>query len=842
MKTTTTAIEMVINAGVTTAEEIFYFVMNKNNGITVPMLEEGLVEMMVAFKKKDTKEVKANFFARALEMDIEEYTPATCNNCKTVLGEEVFENVLCGPCYESIMATHPSNQSAAVETTVAEVKQIEEEVLMTKEGISKQQLAVNAAMLNKSKVTQGSSLDMLKGHTAYENPAVIDMLAKVNAAKDKYVRNVGENGVTVEVIDFYPERKEASRVQLKNRQFIREFDTANGGLVRILGEVTVRMPEGYAQIKVWNKNKVNSKGKLGAPEFIDFVGYDINLAKRQFNMRRPLATGSGLVVLSIIEFVDADGVVSPLSVSLPTEKGKDGTRYHIFQTNDARFVKTKNAEYVDEPLYVRDNNDQFNAAVTAFVQLYVSEFMQANPRNHHGFSKSECVNKVRFQTKDGVMDDEHMVSKKSRTILEQPDVMQLAQAGSEQPNTYCMVKDEWLDLEAVEILNEAETMERQGAMGRDEDGEERYQRHDEITIAGKLVKRQEVRKMAIEKKCAACPFYCGNSAKSESQVAKERTDAREAGKSDYVNSFFREKPKAKAQAVQTLVTVSNKDAWVTAYPYELLGKVDDIKAVRVKSAGMTVYGSDEVMANMDPEYVVPVEAFDARHANVMKDINRIFWAAFNLDKLSESQAELIFELADSKPEDLTEKESAKWDNAVHWLTQALGWAAEREAARNIAPFTQKFFAGIAPRTTIKVDTDLLINDKETFLTRPAKVVELHVEDIMGDTLYRAENDMLGWGLGYDDLNAAEFVRYLDEVAIDYVYDVILNGTTYAIVGGEDKDKELASGALQEMLQRELNYTWVRGVRRDANQSAALAELKVSKEAKDYIATVVGLKK
>ena len=151
-----------------------------------------------------------------------------------------------------------------------------------------------------------------------------------------------------------------------------------------------------------------------------------------------------------------------------------------------------------------------------------------------------------------------------------------------------------------------------------------------------------------------------------------------------------------------------------------------------------------------------------------------------------------------------------------------------------------------------------IGGKTPFINRPANMVKLNITDVMGDTLFRAESGTLGWGLGYEDLNTTEFVRYLDESVIDYVYEVIMDGTEFCIVAepmdGDteadaesarkkaERDMELAAGALQEMLQREINYTFVRGVRRDANPLEALLNLKVCDEVKGYIAEVAGLLK
>ena len=808
MKTITNVMEMVQTAGVTTVEEITAVLANTRT-ITINDIKETMVELGVTVPTGRPKKAEL----------------------ASILAEVIV-----------------SNNSAAGETLVAEQNQTEEVSEMDTVESTLKDITIrnNMKALDKYKEREAAKATTpvnVVSHK-YENPAVAEMIAKVNAAKDLYLTNVGEYAVTVEEVEFYRTEEELiaegySKAEIrrlaKARKLVREINLSNGNKMRFVGETIVRLPEGYAQIKVWNKHKLNSKGRLGAPDFVDFAGYDLDTVKGAYNMFKGLAVGSGLLALSIYEFEDVDGTVTPLQVSLPTEKGKDGQRYPIFQTADIRYAKTKDAEVADMPLYLSDNNEQFNAQVTAFIQFYVNEFVQAEPKNHHGFEKRHCTNMVRFQTRDGVMDDEHMASKKSRVILEQPDVMQLAQVGAEQPNTYCTVKDEWLDLEARLMINEIDKQDREGVEGYDEDGEYRFQRHDEVKVAGKLVKRNTVIDSAIESKCASCPFYCGNSPKTESQVVKEKV----AGAS-YVPAFYRERPKAKAQAVQTLATINGVDVWVTKYPYELLETAEDIKAIRVKSGGLTVYGSENVISMVDPEYKVPVEEFDARHAEVMKQINRIYYAAFNFDKLTEAQHEAIANM--EKPDGMTEEENKRWDGAVEWYIKAIGWAAERAAARNIEPFYQSFFAGVTTKKAILFNP--VFKDKgamKVVLNRPVfGMKEIHVEEVMADTLYRAETGQLGWGLGYDDLTPTDFVRYLDESAIEFVYDVILDDAEYAIVGGTDKDKELCAGALQVMLQREIQNTWMYGVRRDEKPLDALLELKVSPTVKAYIADVLGL--
>lgn len=845
MKTITNAMKMVQITGVTTVEKITDLLANTRS-ITINDIKESIVELGAVVpagrpKKAELAQVLAEVIRAGFEDD-----KKPCKSCGAM--DEVNMHEECDLC----ACEHSTEYTSATgETLVAEQNKSEEAVTMTTvENVLKEiNNENNMKALDKymereaKKPTAHVNVPVSAG---YENPAIGEMIAKVNAAKDLYLANIGEYGVIVEEIEFYPteaqlvedglSKSEIRRIK-DSKKVVREYKLANGNIMRFVGETTVRLPEGFAQIKVWDKNAINKKGTRGASVFVDFVGVDLNTTTRPYNMfKTKLAAGSGLVALSIFEFEDENGAVSPLQSGLPTEKGRDGNRYPIFQTADIRYAKTKDAVEADEPMYHRDNNAQFDAQLSAFIQFYVSEFVQANADNHPGFEKRHCTNMIQFQTRDGIMDDEHMASKKSRVILEQPDVMQLAQVGAMQPSRYCSVNDSWLDEEVVLMINEVDKQDREGVEGYDEDGEYRFQRHDEIKIAGNLVKRNTVIDSAVESKCSACPFYCGNTPKTEAQIAKEKDES--DGK--WVSPYYREAAKAKAQAVQTLVTMNGVDVWVTQYPYEMLDVADDIKAIRIKSGALTVYGSPNVIEMIDPEYKVPVEEFDARRAEVAKLINQIYYASRYYDKLTEAQHEIILNM--EMPEDVTEAEEKRWNKAVAQYVMSIGWATERAAARNIEPFYQSFFAGVTTKKAVFFTPNFESKGAmKVVLNRPVfGMKEIHVEEVMADTLYRAETGQLGWGLGYDDLTPTDFVRYLDESAIEFVYDVILDDVEYAIVGGTAKDKELVAGALQVMLQREINNTWMYGVRRDEKPLDALLELKVSPTVKAYIAEVLGL--
>jgi hypothetical protein len=663
-----------------------------------------------------------------------------------------------------------------------------------------------------------------------DESALRDMLAQVNAQKDKYMENTKPYEVIVADVNFYPTYKEATPVQRRNRDVMKEIKLSTGNVMRVVGDVTVQVPANYMLIKQWDKNKPNSKGTLGAPVMVPFEGYDLNLAKKGYNMFRPLAEGNGFLVLSIVEFVDKEtGAVSPISVSLPTEKDKSGQRWPIFHTADSRFIKTKNAEYMDQPLHLSDNNANFNAQVTAYVQMWANEFVAANPENNHSHKK-DCGNLIRFMAKDGVSDDLHAESKKSRYVQQQVDTTQLSRVGAEQPTAYCPIHNFFVDMEYVMTVNESEQFDRDTEL-LDDRGNTRRGAFNEIPVAGHWVKKSVLRESIINKVCGNCRNFCGNYAKTQAQITKEKVAKIDAGeKNPYVSPFFRETAKAKAQAVQTLTLVNGNEEWVNKFPYQILEEGGDVLDMRVLGAGMVVYGSDDI--EFEADYVVPVEEFDARHAEVMKKINHIFYAAFNFGKLSAEQVKYVNELATNKPADLTADEERRWDNAIQWYTKGIQDSFAAQEARNIVPFQTVFHVGAMEG-----------------------IEELHVEDIMGETMRRAEEGTIGYGLGYADLEAKEFTRYLDEVAMDFVWNVILDGKEYTIVGGTDKDKELAAGALQEMVQRELTGNFVAfangdyrdnsfatGIRRSEDPQATLAGFKVSEVVKTYLAQVCGLSK
>ena len=792
----------------TTREEFVAFLLDRKVGITVENIQAELTRLNIPFRKKALKAELANLLFDALAAAGE-----------TLVAEQSTIN-------------NYNNEKNEEEVEMKEIKLVE----VVKAGGYIKQEDITMDAFNKSLPTPSVKARKELGiyHEAashVDDSAFREMMDKVNAQKDAYMRNVAPYEVVVDDINFYaPSWREATSIQRRNNDIIREIKIDNGSIMRVVGDVTVKIPKGYMLIKQWDANKPNSKGTLGAPVMVPFEGVNLNLAKKPFNMFRPLPKGDGYLVLSIVEFVDKDGNVSPLSVSLPTEKDKKtGIRYPIFHTADSRFIKTKNAERVDEPLYLSDNNANFNAQVTAYVQMWANEFVAANPENNHAFKK-ECGNLIRFMTKDGVADDLYAESKKTRYIQEQVDTTQLSRVGAEQPSMYCPIHNFWVDMEYVMTVNESEQFDRNTQL-LDDKGKLRHGSFDEIPVAGHWVKKSVLKESIINKVCGNCRNFCGSYQKTQAQIAKERMERIEEGEvNPYVSPFFRETAKPKAQAIQTLTLVEGVEKWVNKFPYEVLEEGKEVLDMRVMGAGLVVYGSDNI--EFEADYVVPVEEFDARHADVMKKINHIFYAAFNYSKLTAEQVRYVNELVFNKPEDLTKDEEKRWDNAVNWYKQGIQWDLERQEASRIVPFATAFHIGA----------------KEG-------MEEIHVEDIMGETMARAEEGTLMYGLGYQDLTPEEFTRYLDDVAMDYIYDVIIEGKEFAIVGGSRKDKELAAGALQSMLQRELTGNFVAfangdyrdnsyaaGIRRSDDPKATLDGFKVAPKVKAYLAQICGLSK
>lgn len=86
-----TAIKLAINYAEDNVQALQLFAMQ--TAITEEMLEEALDDMGVAYKKEDNKAIKADFFARSLSMDWDEYTSAVDETSAAVINNHTTTNI-----------------------------------------------------------------------------------------------------------------------------------------------------------------------------------------------------------------------------------------------------------------------------------------------------------------------------------------------------------------------------------------------------------------------------------------------------------------------------------------------------------------------------------------------------------------------------------------------------------------------------------------------------------------------------------------------------------------------------------------------------------------------------
>jgi hypothetical protein len=599
-----------------------------------------------------------------------------------------------------------------------------------------------------------------------------------------------------------------------------------------------------------------------------------------------LELGSGVIRLAIRE--DA---ANEVYVRMPMDKGKEeGVFFDVFRTSNIRWGRPNSA-----------NNGNLEAGLTAALRFFWKELKMENPENRNDFDAScmNCRNMDWFGMKDGVNDDLDAENPKSTRILNQPDVETLAQHGSHITQAFCTKRKFFVDADAVEMINALTSEERRyydveviDELTGEVRIEQRFQGRDEVIVAGKPVKIRDIRVESTRELCRTCPFYHKNAYKGEEQVGKEIVEAREKlaskAKSEteraaannarvFVNEYWTTRARAGRQAFETLVDKGDGAKWMVGFPAQVTDNMDHVMDVRVSGIGVNVYFGDELMGSMSNEdfaFIPEVETFDAKEAAFNKMVGMIYYAAFNRDRMSADKFEIVSKMVfvDGMPEGYTARHAERWDNAVNWFTQSLEWAAERLAAQSRPDFARKFFAGIEGYMAAKGLT-------ETPDLQKLGVKEIHIEDVLSETMFRiAEGGLLNgyeemfeeFGLerGYEDLEPKDFIRFVDESAIEYILEGLVSGSEFVIVGGKKKyeldaeealaqevfgvkdryadiniteDAELLTDTMQLMLQRQVN-SLLYGVNRSADKVEAFDELNVCEEALFYIAQNAGLLK
>lgn len=767
----TTTNEEVVAVQETTKTEEMVNMTNTNTAITTEEMNMVMVETTVtefAAFVTETKEITHKVIdAQLAEFGVKAPSKMTKAD-KAILW---FETARASVEQEEMEV----EQSAAGETPVAETT-LEEEKDMAK-ALPQNVLAKNEkAMAKSAHLKKGENL-LAKGAHKYENPAIKDMEDYLLSAADRYNRKLGRYNVVVEGIEFFDKG---------DRRY-------NWGRI---GAMTIRIPRGYATISQWDQEA----RKFVWHDFADF-DYDQFARNNRFN---PLNAGSGLLTMAIKD-VEFEG---GLYVRMPMSAGKeDGTFFPVLKTADIRFG-----------LPHSENNRNLEAAMSAFLRVFTSEFVVGNPLNRYNI-KPGCLTCRYAQvlgTQDGVNDD--LESTNSSRVLQQNDIPTLVGWGQRTPIVHCTVFNEFKDFDGILAANKADANDMTSTTVYDvEAGEDRYLRKGELFVDGKIIKSEDLRLEVTREDAEECDHYHGNVAKGEKRAAKDRIDSA----NPYSSAYWTDRAEVNRQVVQTKV---NGD-WVNAFP----GEVEDPEEYRVMGlGGVMVSGTADVMAAANGEFVPERQEYDAVRGELLKKVDQIFFAAFNFKKLTDEQAEMVLTMAANRPDIDDKYVLGRWDAGCEYLAQTMIRIAENDQVAERPSFAIRFIEGAKPKGE--------------------QGKNISVDDLLDETKWKDENGLLqadfgGNSLGYKDLaeNPKEAIKFLDEVmSEDLVWDVLLEDTTYYVTGRSPKEKKIVAGALQAILERHVT-SFLYDIRREEEPMHALANFEVSDAVKMYVTAVLGQK-
>lgn len=441
-----------------------------------------------------------------------------------------------------------------------------------------------------------------------KNATAVGVRKYAEEVKVRHLLALGEYPITVVGINWFPKPDQYNRI----------------------GTVTVTVPAGYMEIKVWD----NVDRKFVWHEFESY-----NYDQMKATARR-LTAGSGFLTLTITETKDGK-----VQVRMPKTKGKNSDVYYdVFRTKDVRFGVSHT-----------DNNVNLQAAIMAFLQVLIGEFVQANPMNRNGYSEhcGNCRHNVYLPMHDGLAEE-------YENKMSSQDVIDTVQYGSRMPQWVCGVYGDFTDVDAIENANEA------GAFSitqyTDNEGVVKQLRHDEILIDGAPVKLYNIRKEGTIERCGGCAFYHKNERKPENALASEKMNAKEG---QYVSAYWTERADHSRMPIQVLVG----SEWVTGNP----GEIEEGTEFRIKGiGGVNVYASEEVLAIADMSFVAPVEEYNEVEAKGAKLVNIIHQAANNFDQVDEKTLDAVFGLIENTDKDtLSVPLQRRLDRAVERLAQTI---------------------------------------------------------------------------------------------------------------------------------------------------------------------------
>lgn len=696
--------------------------------------------------------------------------------------------------------------AAICETQVAVTKLEEETTMTTVRGM---QLANNMKMIDK--MDKGSHFDMKP--EKYENKNRANLVTEIKRKAVGFLNTLGELPIHVVGFQWFLDA---------HNQLVPQGKKSNR-----YGILEIVVAPGVLQYHVWNPG-------IKKFEWKDFAGFTADASNGFIDIFHPAvapAGYNGVLKLPIYHSAAMGGFF----VMLPNAPMKDGTFRPIFKVADHRWEGGGSTAAIG----------RVNAALTAFLRMTQSQFIQANPLNRHGFNEScaTCAHSQWLATKDGLMDDEHMEDPKSNVVLNSLSTDE-SRDGQYIPQMWCTARNLLVDEDIVEVLNHAAANDKQAVEVIEEvvmdNGDVvprlgfKYPTKGELVIDGEIRKVAGARAEGTKSLCEGCPFYSKSERKSDTRINAEIVAERErvgnntavVGKDIFVSKYFTEMVRADRQVVQVL---NNRKEWVVGFPGDVAGAAD----IRIKGiGGLTVYAGQAIKEALPSlgalNFSAPMEGFDAARASDENKIQAIFTAARNFATLTQEKANEVFALAMAKPASLDKGQSVRWDRAVEWLRQSVIWAQEAFANRNRPDFTTKFI-------TAPVESE--IHD----------IRQLHTDDFILNLKESDRQGFIGYGMGYRDLDYKDMVKYLEEtISLEIIDHVLETGEKFWIYDdsepaelqvGEKSDMDLVAGALQHMLNSQIN-TLLYGIRRDADPAGAIERVKVCEEVKAYLRAVV----
>lgn len=735
-----------------TIEEATSHIMN-TEGVTVPVIEEQLDLNCVDYKKRMLKAEKAELLARNL-----------------------VANVL-----------------RVKETNVMEIK--EEALAMELIENTKEMETMNKRLAAPS--TTLSDIGLAENVYAQVSPHFVSMVEKSTELAREYMKAVDKFELVVRDITIFPEFKNASPAQVQNKQVQQTQKFKESGVTRrILGSVVVKVPADLLVIKTWDAEAPNSKGGKGKPVHVPFEHFNLDLTTTKYSIFDELDAGHGFLKLAITETISKDGKSSGLKVGLPKERREtqDGTIVfdEIFRTADI----TRSSNEVNGIVHTQAMNAQLSAQLAAYVQMVTNTFSERNPENHRVFEKYNCAHLVRFnvQAEDDMDNIKEILDRENVDLIAKRNVLYPIpgdvqnQIGDAQPQNFCSMTKEWVDMDGVRTINESyqfrnRTTNTDDRFATDANGNYRQPRADEIINGGRIMKRKDVITDAIEQHCASCAMYCGSSPE------------------------FRETPAANAQLIETgFEDERGIQRWVARYPHEIVNEEGiELNGVRVRSGKLTVTGTMDIDFAMIQE--VEVEDRDEIKINVSRAFAAMRYGVHRYFALTEEQHDMLVEM--DAPEGMTREELIKWNDLVEQYNEKAVEVYEKAVAvESRMAFPQYFFAGS-------------IRDNMDNLENPEEAIEVNIYDVMSEVLKKHDDGFLGFGLGFEGMKGEDIARLLDDEAENVLFEVIEDGREVCITntieqevismidsgefGGARTDEELqhAANGLQAMLQMTL---------------------------------------